>query len=94
MLSISSNYMNTRFEKILVIFGQVNYTKKIITVISFLTGEEIREGCSMYRGEQKWPLGFGEEKLKKKWPLERPKHTCENIKIVLKEENDAVTFNI
>jgi len=33
-------------------------------------------------------------KNEKKRPLERPKHTCENIKLVLKEENGAVTFNI
>jgi hypothetical protein len=44
-----------------MIFRQVKNTQKIITVISFLTEEEFREGCSMYRGEQKCPLGFGEE---------------------------------
>jgi hypothetical protein len=82
--------MATRFDKILGDFQARNYTHtKIITLILFLTEDETRESCSMYRGNRnghRASVGVNE----KKRPLERPKCTCENIEI----KNDAVTFNI
>jgi hypothetical protein len=83
--------MATRFDKNLsdLQASKLHIQKKIVTVISFLTEDEIREGRSMYRGNRNGHRASVRKNEKKK-PLERPKRTCENIKI----KNDAVTFNI
>jgi hypothetical protein len=70
-----------------VIFKQVNYThKRIITVISFLSEDETRERCSMYRVNRNCQGASVRENGKR--------GLFKELSVHAKIKNDAVTFNI